>query len=94
VYLSCSKTPGRCSLRSVVAELLDNRSIKEFFGAGGSGHADKPSKNHLLIMDEVDGMSAGDRGGMAGMHGAIMASSSRDDRGGAGKGCGRLETPS
>jgi replication factor C subunit 1 len=46
--------------------MVDNKSLSEFFSAEKKGRENVPTKKKkvVLIMDEVDGMSAGDRGGM------------------------------
>jgi replication factor C subunit 1 len=46
-----------------VKELIGNHSVTEYFKADRSAKPDH--KKHLIIMDEVDGMGGGDRGGMA-----------------------------
>jgi replication factor C subunit 1 len=43
-------------------EISNNRNLGEFFGAGRAGDAPR-NKRTLVIMDEVDGMGGGDRGG-------------------------------
>ena len=66
-------------LETALADVLGTRSLfgsfhklsvsgKHAFGAGGSsGSMNKAkSRGRLIIMDEVDGMGAGDRGGMVG----------------------------
>ena len=44
-------------------EIGGNRSLNEFFGAAGAGPNEKRNTKTLVIMDEVDGMGGGDRGG-------------------------------
>ncbi|CAJ2511612.1 Uu.00g072370.m01.CDS01 [Anthostomella pinea] len=46
-----------------VSEVMNNTSLHGFF-AGDGKKVDKEKKNIVLVMDEVDGMSAGDRGGV------------------------------
>jgi len=46
-----------------IADVLNNTSLLGYF-AGDGKKADATKKNIVLIMDEVDGMSAGDRGGV------------------------------
>jgi replication factor C subunit 1 len=46
-----------------VSEVMNNTSLLGFF-AGDGKKIDAVKKNIVLIMDEVDGMSAGDRGGV------------------------------
>ncbi|KAK4516373.1 uncharacterized protein ATC70_011344 [Mucor velutinosus] len=62
-------------LEESITEMMDNHTMTEFFqpngkdGAAGKKKAAEPrllkGKKVVLIMDEVDGMSAGDRGGAA-----------------------------
>ncbi|KFV98983.1 Replication factor C subunit 1, partial [Eurypyga helias] len=68
VELNASDTRSRNSLKEVVAESLDNTSIKEFC----SGTSSSVSGKHVLIMDEVDGMAGNeDRGGIQELIGLI-----------------------
>nr|XP_028601072.1 replication factor C subunit 1 isoform X1 [Podarcis muralis] len=61
VELNASDTRSKNSLKEVVAESLNNTSIKEFC----SGTSSSVSTKHVLIMDEVDGMAGNeDRGGI------------------------------
>jgi len=46
-----------------VAEVMNNTSLLGYF-AGDGKKVDAGKKNIVLVMDEVDGMSAGDRGGV------------------------------
>lgn len=46
-----------------LGEVMDNTSLLGFF-AGHGKEADVTKKKIVLVMDEVDGMSAGDRGGV------------------------------
>ncbi|KAI1825382.1 DNA replication factor C, large subunit [Xylaria intraflava] len=50
-------------VESGVSEVMNNTSLHGFF-AGDGKSIDKEKKRIVLIMDEVDGMSAGDRGGV------------------------------
>ncbi|OAD03233.1 hypothetical protein MUCCIDRAFT_110087 [Mucor lusitanicus CBS 277.49] len=57
-------------LEESITEMMDNRTMTEFFQPNAAGKkAVEPrllkGKKVVLIMDEVDGMSAGDRGGAA-----------------------------
>ncbi|XP_062964123.1 replication factor C subunit 1 isoform X1 [Cynocephalus volans] len=62
VELNASDTRSKNSLKAVVAESLNNTSIKGFYS---SGAASSVSVKHALIMDEVDGMAGNeDRGGI------------------------------
>ncbi|XP_015273700.1 PREDICTED: replication factor C subunit 1 isoform X2 [Gekko japonicus] len=61
VELNASDTRSKNSLKEVVAESLNNTSIKGFC----SGASTSVSSKHVLIMDEVDGMAGNeDRGGI------------------------------
>eukprot|EP01134_Creolimax_fragrantissima_P003280 CFRG3280T1 len=63
IEMNASDTRSKSSLRSVVSSILTNKTMSEFYGTGSKDGG--KSKKHCLIMDEVDGMSAGDRGGVA-----------------------------
>ncbi|KAM4673328.1 replication factor C subunit 1 isoform 1-T1 [Amazona ochrocephala] len=68
VELNASDTRSKNSLKEVVAESLDNTSIKDFC----SGTSSSVSGKHVLIMDEVDGMAGNeDRGGIQELIGLI-----------------------
>ncbi|KFQ81902.1 Replication factor C subunit 1, partial [Phoenicopterus ruber ruber] len=68
VELNASDTRSKNSLKEVVAESLNNTSIKDF----GSGTSSSVSRKHILIMDEVDGMAGNeDRGGIQELIGLI-----------------------
>ncbi|XP_053560024.1 replication factor C subunit 1 isoform X2 [Bombina bombina] len=61
VELNASDTRSKNSMKEVVAESLNNTSIKGFY----SGTSNSVSTKHALIMDEVDGMAGNeDRGGI------------------------------
>ncbi|XP_020641898.3 replication factor C subunit 1 isoform X1 [Pogona vitticeps] len=61
VELNASDTRSKNGLKEVVAESLNNTSIKGFC----SGMSSSVSTKHVLIMDEVDGMAGNeDRGGI------------------------------
>ncbi|XP_062069567.1 replication factor C subunit 1 [Lepus europaeus] len=69
VELNASDTRSKNSLKAVVAESLNNTSIKGFYS---SGAAPSGSVKHALIMDEVDGMAGNeDRGGIQELIGLI-----------------------
>ncbi|XP_059529216.1 replication factor C subunit 1 isoform X2 [Myotis daubentonii] len=69
VELNASDTRSKNSLKDVVAESLNNTSIKGFYS---SGAAPSVSMKHALIMDEVDGMAGNeDRGGIQELIGLI-----------------------
>ncbi|KAM4049422.1 replication factor C subunit 1 [Anomaloglossus baeobatrachus] len=61
VELNASDTRSKNSMKDVVAESLNNTSIKGFY----SGTSKVVDSKHVLIMDEVDGMAGNeDRGGV------------------------------
>nr|XP_042141348.1 replication factor C subunit 1 [Peromyscus maniculatus bairdii] len=67
--LNASDTRSKNSLKAVVAESLNNTSIKGFYT---SGTTPSVSSKHALIMDEVDGMAGSeDRGGIQELIGLI-----------------------
>ncbi|XP_076402455.1 replication factor C subunit 1 isoform X2 [Peromyscus maniculatus bairdii] len=69
VELNASDTRSKNSLKAVVAESLNNTSIKGFYT---SGTTPSVSSKHALIMDEVDGMAGSeDRGGIQELIGLI-----------------------
>ncbi|XP_062431441.1 replication factor C subunit 1 isoform X4 [Rhea pennata] len=68
VELNASDTRSKNSLKEVVAESLNNTSIRDFC----SGTSSSVSGKHVLIMDEVDGMAGNeDRGGIQELIGLI-----------------------
>ncbi|XP_040822182.1 replication factor C subunit 1 isoform X1 [Ochotona curzoniae] len=69
VELNASDTRSKNSLKAIVAESLNNTSIKGFYSSGASPSG---STKHALIMDEVDGMAGNeDRGGIQELIGLI-----------------------
>ncbi|KAI9316053.1 replication factor RFC1 C terminal domain-containing protein [Dichotomocladium elegans] len=62
VELNASDTRNKKSIQSILFPMLNNRSVTEFYQGNTE---DKDSGKVVLIMDEVDGMSGGDRGGSA-----------------------------
>ncbi|KAG0307441.1 hypothetical protein BGZ97_000403 [Linnemannia gamsii] len=76
VEFNASDTRSKKSLDADVRDLLDNQSLGGYFLGGGSSQgkgkevdnkAPSMAKKQLIIMDEVDGMAGGDRGGVAQM---------------------------
>ncbi|KAI0407122.1 DNA replication factor C, large subunit [Xylaria palmicola] len=61
---NASDSRSKKLVESGVSEVMNNTSLHGFF-AGDGKKIDKEKKRIVLIMDEVDGMSAGDRGGVA-----------------------------
>ncbi|KAL7841442.1 hypothetical protein SRHO_G00251330 [Serrasalmus rhombeus] len=71
VEMNASCTRSKNSLKEVIAESLNNTSIKNFY----TGTSQTVSDKHVLIMDEVDGMAGNeDRGGIQEMIGLIKQS--------------------
>uniref|UniRef100_A0A8B9H2Q9 Replication factor C subunit 1 n=1 Tax=Astyanax mexicanus TaxID=7994 RepID=A0A8B9H2Q9_ASTMX len=71
VSMNASCTRSKNSLKEVIAESLNNTSIKNFY----TGTSQTVSNKHVLIMDEVDGMAGNeDRGGIQEMIGLIKQS--------------------
>ncbi|KAB5518487.1 hypothetical protein PHYPO_G00166560 [Pangasianodon hypophthalmus] len=71
VEMNASCTRSKNSLKEVIAESLNNTSIKNFY----TGASQTVSDKHVLIMDEVDGMAGNeDRGGIQEMIGLIKNS--------------------
>ncbi|OTB03386.1 hypothetical protein M426DRAFT_321756 [Hypoxylon sp. CI-4A] len=60
---NASDTRSKKLVESGVSEVMNNTSLRGYF-AGDGKKVDKEKKNIVLVMDEVDGMSAGDRGGV------------------------------
>jgi replication factor C subunit 1 len=63
VEFNASDTRSKKSLKESVEEVVGNRSLTEYFAK--RGHENETMKKQVLLMDEVDGMSGGDRGGTA-----------------------------
>lgn len=63
VEFNASDTRSKRLLHDEVSELLSTKSLSPFFTVGKKDH--KVTKNHVLVMDEVDGMAGNeDRGGV------------------------------
>ena len=60
---NASDTRSKRLVEEGVSEVMNNTSLHGFF-AGDGQKVDTGKKKLVLIMDEVDGMSAGDRGGV------------------------------
>jgi replication factor C subunit 1 len=63
VESNASDTRSKKLVETGLKGVLSTTSLMGYFGTG-SGEADPSKKKLVLIMDEVDGMSAGDRGGV------------------------------
>ncbi|KAK9765690.1 DNA replication factor C complex subunit Rfc1 [Basidiobolus ranarum] len=61
---NASDARSKKSIDSTIRELTGNRSMTEYFSSSDPKSADT-SNPQVIVMDEVDGMSAGDRGGVA-----------------------------
>lgn len=72
IEFNASDTRNKKELEHVVGDITGNRGLTEFFSAssksstGVSSLPSKPTKPkpNVIVMDEVDGMSSGDIGGM------------------------------
>ncbi|KAJ3312006.1 hypothetical protein HDU76_002990 [Blyttiomyces sp. JEL0837] len=62
VEFNASDTRSKKAVEGMIKELAGSHSVVEYFSRGRSKNQ---SMKQVLIMDEVDGMSAGDRGGVA-----------------------------
>lgn len=63
---NASDCRNKKTLHESVKEILDNTALStDYFKSKASDHHAKGIQKQILIMDEVDGMSSGDRGGMA-----------------------------
>ncbi|KAJ3247399.1 hypothetical protein HDU78_004373 [Chytriomyces hyalinus] len=62
VEFNASDTRSKKAVGDVVKEMTGSHTLAEYFTRDSKS---KPIKRQVLIMDEVDGMSAGDRGGVA-----------------------------
>ncbi|KAK3902431.1 replication factor RFC1 C terminal domain-containing protein [Staphylotrichum tortipilum] len=60
---NASDTRSKKLVENGVSDILNNTSLMGFF-AGDGKSVDAGKKKIVLVMDEVDGMSAGDRGGV------------------------------
>ena len=63
VESNASDTRSKKLMEASLKGVLDNRSLMGYFGRGNE-EVEKTKQKLVLIMDEVDGMSAGDRGGV------------------------------
>lgn len=65
VESNASDTRSKKLVDDGLTGILDTTSLQGYFSR--TSHVESSKKNMLLIMDEVDGMSAGDRGGVGAM---------------------------
>ncbi|ETN43692.1 uncharacterized protein HMPREF1541_02851 [Cyphellophora europaea CBS 101466] len=63
VETNASDTRSKKLMEAALKGVLDTKSIMGYF-AGEGKEVDEKKQNLVMIMDEVDGMSAGDRGGV------------------------------
>ena len=70
IELNASDTRSEKALKAIAVDMVGNTSISDFAGGKVGG----TKKRLALIMDECDGMSAGDRGGMQALVGVIKVS--------------------
>ena len=64
VESNASDTRSKKLVETGLKGVLSTTSLMGYFGAPGSTDVEASKKKLVLIMDEVDGMSAGDRGGV------------------------------
>lgn len=67
---NASDTRSKRLLEDGLKGVVNNTSLRGFFSASGS-ELDTSKRRLVLIMDEVDGMSAGDRGGVGALNAVI-----------------------
>ena len=73
--LNASDARNKAALSEGLSDVIGTQVLSFGGGGGGfSGGPPKPKKKRLIIMDEVDGMSSGDRGGMVEMIALIKKS--------------------
>jgi replication factor C subunit 1 len=65
VELNASDTRSKKTLHDEVREVINNSSLAGFFTSKSVATTAVKARKQAIIMDECDGMSAGDRGGMA-----------------------------
>eukprot|EP00126_Sphaerothecum_destruens_P004665 Sdes_comp18309_c0_seq1m8020 len=65
IEFNASDTRSKLSLKNNIAGCLGSHSVREYFQQGLEKNKAKHPGKPCLIMDEIDGMSAGDRGGLA-----------------------------
>ncbi|KAI0242312.1 DNA replication factor C complex subunit Rfc1 [Massospora cicadina] len=65
IEFNASDTRSKISIEDLLSEFVDNRSITEFFKPTNRPEAKLEAQRPALILDEIDGMSGGDRGGVA-----------------------------
>jgi replication factor C subunit 1 len=76
VELNASDARSEKAIKAMASDMVGNTSIADFATSAGVGGGHKRPTNGRMavIMDEVDGMSSGDRGGMSQLIKTIAAS--------------------
>lgn len=64
---NASDTRSKSLLVANIMSTLSNTSLNGYFATASKEKVEKKNKNLILVMDEVDGMSGGDRGGVGQM---------------------------
>lgn len=65
IEFNASDTRSKSSIEDLLSEFVDNHSIAEFFKPTRRPEVKLEKHRPALILDEIDGMSGGDRGGVA-----------------------------
>jgi replication factor C subunit 1 len=76
IEFNASDVRSQKAIKQRVARLTEYKTMHSFFGAAAvcTGNKAPKPKRHVIIMDEVDGMSTGDRGGLAELNKLIKTS--------------------
>ncbi|TKA74546.1 hypothetical protein B0A55_04435 [Friedmanniomyces simplex] len=74
VESNASDTRSKKLVESGLKGVLSTTSLMGYFSAGQADEVEASKKKLVLIMDEVDGMSAGDRGGVGALAGVCKKS--------------------
>ena len=75
VESNASDTRSKKLVETGLKGVLSTTSLMGYFGAPGTTDVEESKKKLVLIMDEVDGMSAGDRGGVGALAAVCKKSS-------------------
>ena len=65
IELNASDSRNKASMDNTVKELIRSHTIGEYFKPKNASASVQKIRRHCVVMDEVDGMGGGDRGGMA-----------------------------
>ncbi|KAI9477089.1 replication factor RFC1 C terminal domain-containing protein [Zychaea mexicana] len=68
---NASDVRSKKALEDILGEMVDNRTMTEFYKRGAPSPVSVKGKKVVLVMDEVDGMTSGDRGGAVELAGMI-----------------------